>query len=126
MSARIDYWINDRSGDPLLVITGEVIAALTKVLSRLLREVCDLVGARSANARPAWTNGSMTPRTFITALRRGAGEVVFRSASPEASLDKHPAVSETKNRRKGSPCRYVRSGLKEPLPAAMLVDETTL
>jgi len=31
MSASTDYWINDRSGEPLLVITGEVNAALTKV-----------------------------------------------------------------------------------------------
>jgi hypothetical protein len=30
MPASTDYWINDRSGDPLLVITGEVDAALTK------------------------------------------------------------------------------------------------
>jgi hypothetical protein len=31
MPASTDYWINDRSGDPLLVMTGEVDAALTKV-----------------------------------------------------------------------------------------------
>ena len=39
MPASTDYWINDRSGDPLLVITGELDAALTKALPRLLREV---------------------------------------------------------------------------------------
>src|SRR6266700_5084561 len=39
MPAITDYWINDRSGDPLFVITGEVDAALTKALPRLLREV---------------------------------------------------------------------------------------
>src|SRR6266851_2019784 len=44
MPASTDYWINDRTGDPLLVITGEVDAALTKALPRLLREVRDLVG----------------------------------------------------------------------------------
>ena len=41
MPASTDYWINDRSGDPLLVMTGEVDAALTKALPRLLREVRD-------------------------------------------------------------------------------------
>src|SRR5215813_7083650 len=30
MPASTDYWINDRSGDPLFVITGEANAALTK------------------------------------------------------------------------------------------------
>jgi hypothetical protein len=46
MPASTDYWINDRSGDPLLAVTGEVDAALTKALPRLLREVRDLVGER--------------------------------------------------------------------------------
>ena len=39
MPASTDYWVNDSSGDPLLVITGEVDAALTKAMPRLLREV---------------------------------------------------------------------------------------
>ena len=46
MPAITDYWINDRSGDPLLVVTGEVDAALTKALPRLLREVREVVGER--------------------------------------------------------------------------------
>src|SRR4029453_4016106 len=41
-----DYWINDSSGDPLLVITGEIDAALTKAMPRLLREVRDVIGER--------------------------------------------------------------------------------
>jgi hypothetical protein len=43
MPASTDYWVNDSSGDPLLVITGEVDAALTKAMPRLLREVRDVV-----------------------------------------------------------------------------------
>jgi transposase len=46
MPASTDYWINDRSGDPLLVMTGEVDAALTKALPRVLREVREVVGER--------------------------------------------------------------------------------
>src|SRR5262245_431989 len=46
MPATTDYWINDTSGDPLLVITGEVDAALTKAMPRLLREVRGVVGER--------------------------------------------------------------------------------
>jgi hypothetical protein len=46
MPASTDYWINDRSGDPLFVITGEVNAALTKAFPRLLREVRDVIGER--------------------------------------------------------------------------------
>src|SRR5262245_54980244 len=46
MPATTDYWINDSSGDPLLVIAGEVDAALTKAMPRLLREVRGVVGER--------------------------------------------------------------------------------
>jgi hypothetical protein len=46
MPATTDYWINDSSGDPLLVITGEVDVALTKAMPRLLRDVRGVVGER--------------------------------------------------------------------------------
>ena len=46
MPATTDYWVNDRTGDPLLVITGEVNAALTKAFPHLLREVRGAVGER--------------------------------------------------------------------------------
>src|SRR5579864_5093235 len=46
MPASTDYWINDSSGDPVLVITGETDAALSKALPRLLGEVRQVVGER--------------------------------------------------------------------------------
>jgi len=63
MPASTDYWINDRSGDPLFVITGEVDAALTKALPRLLREVRDLVGERRVTIvfdRGGWSRSCST------------------------------------------------------------------
>ena len=44
MPATTDYWVNDRAGDPLLVITGEVNAALTKAFPNLLHEVRAVLG----------------------------------------------------------------------------------
>jgi hypothetical protein len=46
MPASADCWVNDRSGDPLLVITREVDAALTKAMPHLLRAVREVVGER--------------------------------------------------------------------------------
>jgi hypothetical protein len=46
MPACTDYWINDSSDDPLLVIAEEVDAALTTATPRLLREVREVVGER--------------------------------------------------------------------------------
>ena len=46
MPATTDYWINDRAGDPLLLITGDINAALTTAFPNLLREVRGAVGKR--------------------------------------------------------------------------------
>ena len=66
MPASTDYWINDRSGDPLLVITGEVDAALTKALPRLLREVRDVVGERRVTI--VFDRGGWSPKLFSTMI----------------------------------------------------------
>lgn len=39
MPATTDYWINDRAGDPLLVITADINASLAKALPNLLGQV---------------------------------------------------------------------------------------
>jgi transposase len=69
MPASTDYWINDRSGDPLFVITGEVNAALTKALPRLLGEVRDVVGARRVTI--VFDRGGWSPKLFSTIINDG-------------------------------------------------------
>jgi hypothetical protein len=69
MPASTDYWINDRSGDPLLVMTGEVDAALTKALPRLLREVRELVSERRVTI--VFDRGGWSPKLFATMIKDG-------------------------------------------------------
>jgi transposase len=76
MPASTDYWINDRSGDPLLVITGEVDAALTKALPRLLGEVRDLVGERRVTI--VFDRGGWSPRLFATMIEDGFDLLTYR------------------------------------------------
>ena len=76
MPASIDYWISDRSGDPLLVITGEVNAALTKALPRLLREVRDLVGERRVTI--VFDRGGWSPKLFSTMIKDGFDLLTYR------------------------------------------------
>jgi transposase len=76
MPASTDYWVNDRSGDPLLVITGEVDAALTKALPRLLREVRDLVGERRVTI--VFDRGGWSPRLFATMIKDGFDLLTYR------------------------------------------------
>jgi transposase len=76
MPASTDYWINDRSGDPLLVITGEVDAALTKALPRLLREVRDLVGEQRVTI--VFDRGGWSPKLFATMIKDGFDLLTYR------------------------------------------------
>ena len=76
MPASTDYWINDRSGDPLLVITGEVDAALTKALPQLLREVRDVVGERRVTI--VFDRGGWSPKLFSTMITDGFDLLTYR------------------------------------------------
>jgi transposase len=76
MPAITDYWINDRSGDPLLVVTGEVDAALTKALPRLLREVRDVVGERRVTI--VFDRGGWSPKLFATMIADGFDLLTYR------------------------------------------------
>jgi transposase len=76
MPATTDYWINDRSGDPLLVITGEVDAALTKAMPRLLREVRDVVGERRVTI--VFDRGGWSPQLFAEMIKHGFDLLTYR------------------------------------------------
>jgi hypothetical protein len=76
MPASTDYWINDRSGDPLLVMTGEVDAALTKALPRVLGEVRELVGERRVTI--VFDRGGWSPKLFATMIKDGFDVLTYR------------------------------------------------
>jgi len=76
MPASTDYWINDSSGDPLLVITGEVDAALTKAMPRLLREVREVVGARRVTI--VFDRGGWSPQLFAEMIKSGFDVLTYR------------------------------------------------
>jgi transposase len=76
MPATTDYWINDSSGDPLLVITGEVDAALTKAMPRLLREVREVVGERRVTM--IFDRGGWSPKLFAAMIKDGFDVLTYR------------------------------------------------
>src|SRR5262249_50256088 len=75
MPANTDYWINDRSGDPLFVITGEVNAALTKAFPRLLREVRDVIGERRVTI--VFDRGRLGPHLFPPIIKDRVALLAF-------------------------------------------------
>lgn len=76
MPATTDYWINDSCGDPLLVITGEVDAAFTKAMPRLLREVRGVVGERKVTI--VFDRGGWSPKLFAAMLEDGFDVLTYR------------------------------------------------
>lgn len=76
MPATTDYWVNDRSGDPLLVITGEVESALTKAFPRLLREVREVVSERRVTI--VFDRGGWSPKLFRTIIEQNFDLLTYR------------------------------------------------
>jgi transposase len=76
MPATTDYWINDRAGDPLLVITGEVNAALTQAFPRILREVRAAVGERRVTI--VFDRGGWSPKLFERMISEGFDILTYR------------------------------------------------
>jgi transposase len=76
MPATTDYWVNDRAGDPLLVITGEVNAALTQAFPHLLREVRGVVGERRVTI--VFDRGGWSPQLFHMMIKDGFDILTYR------------------------------------------------
>ena len=98
MPASTDYWVNDRSGEPLLVVTGEVNAALTKALPRLLGEVRDVVGERRVTI--VFDRGGWSPKLFATMIKDGFDVLTYRKGRcrrvNERRFIRHRAVFDSR------------------------------
>jgi hypothetical protein len=62
MPATTDYWVNDRRGDPLFVLTAPANAGMVKMLPVVLDEVRQLVGERRVTI--VFDRGGWSPKLF--------------------------------------------------------------
>ena len=76
MPATTDYWVNDRAGDPLLLITGDLNAALTKAFPSLLKEVRAAIGERRVTI--VFDRGGWSPKLFHSMLQAGFDILTYR------------------------------------------------
>ena len=76
MPATTDYWVNDQTGDPLLVLTAEANAGLVKMLPHLLQEIRRLVGPRRVTV--VFDRGGFSPRLFQQILAVGFDLLTYR------------------------------------------------
>jgi hypothetical protein len=95
-----DYWVNDKKGEPLFVVTAEANAAMTRMLVPLLEEVRSLIGPRR-RATIVFDRGGWSPKLFqkllamdfdILTYRKGRARRIAekRFVRRTAKLDGHP------------------------------------
>lgn len=76
MPAITDYWVNDRSGDPLLMISGDLGQSLARALPDLLRQVRAVVGERRVTI--VFDRGGWSPKLFGTMIEQGFDVLTYR------------------------------------------------
>lgn len=76
MPATTDYWINDRAGDPLLLITAELAPSLAKAFPELLRAVRAAVGERQVTI--VFDRGGWSPKLFRSMIAQGFDILTYR------------------------------------------------
>jgi transposase len=72
-----DYWINDKKGDPLFVVTAEANAAMTQMLEPILKQTRDLIGPRR-RLTVVFDRGGWSPRLFLTILNMRFDILTYR------------------------------------------------
>ena len=92
--ATTDYWVNDRRGDPLFVVTAEANAALTRMLPSLLGEVRKLLGPKR-KATVVFDRGGWSPKLFRKLLALNFDLLTYRKGRArriaEARFTEHKA-----------------------------------
>ena len=76
MPATSDYWVNDKAGDPLFVVTAEANAGLVKMLPGILEQTRLLVGDRRVTV--VFDRGGYSPKLFQRILASGFHLLTYR------------------------------------------------
>jgi len=76
LPATSDYWVNDRSGDPLFVVTAAANAGLVKMLPGILAQVRGLVGKRRVTV--VFDRGGFSPKLFQQIITAGFDLLTYR------------------------------------------------
>ena len=97
LPATSDYWVNDKAGDPLFVVTAEANAGLVKMLPRILEQIRTLVGQRRLTV--VFDRGGFSPKLFQHLLAVGFDLLTYRKGH-------YPRIA----RRRFRPCQTRLNG----------------
>jgi transposase len=76
MPATVDHWVNDRNGDPLLVVTATPTASTAHELPGVLAQVRAAVGERQVTV--VFDRGGWSPKLFAGMVEQGFDFVTYR------------------------------------------------
>jgi len=103
MPATVDHWVNDRDGDPLLVVTATETSSLARELPEVLRQVRAAVGD-DRRVTVVFDRGGWSPKLFLQMVNQGFDVVTYRKGKiPPAPAE---AFSEHKGCFDGSSVSY--------------------
>jgi hypothetical protein len=74
--ATTDYWVNDKHGDPLFVVTAEANSGMVKVLPILLSQVRAMIGNRRLTV--VFDRGGYSPKLFLRLVESGFDILTYR------------------------------------------------
>lgn len=94
LPATTDYWVNDKAGDPVFVVTAEFNEALTVMLPKILDEVRRLVGKRRVTM--VFDRGGWSPKLFLKLIRAGFDILTYRKGKWREIARKEFAVCSRK------------------------------
>ncbi len=72
-----DYWVNDKKGEPLFVVTAEANAAMTRMRVPIREEVRNLIGPRR-RVTIVFDRGGWSPKLFQKLLAMGFDILTYR------------------------------------------------
>jgi hypothetical protein len=75
--ATTDYWVNDQTGDPLLVVTGEANASMFHMLVPILQQVRQLLGP-DRRATIVFDRGGWSPKLFLKVIAMDFNILTYR------------------------------------------------
>ena len=94
MPATSDYWVNDKTGDPLFVLTAEANAGMVKMLPPVLEQVRALMGERRVTV--VFDRGGYSPKLFQQIIDAGFDFLTYRKGRFRRITRKHFRVQRTR------------------------------
>jgi transposase len=102
--ATTDYWINDRTGDPLFVVTADANSAMTKMLVPILNQVRELIGPER-RITIVFDRGGWSPKLFCELLAMNFDILTYRKGHTRRIAEKR--FIPRKARLDGRPVKYL-------------------